>query len=34
MGLDISIEADNYEEFHSEDYYNERNGYFNKQCES
>ena len=30
MGLDINISADNYEELHSDDYYDEKNDYFNK----
>lgn len=30
MGLDINIGADNYEELHSADYYDEKNDYFNK----
>ena len=30
MGLDIHIGVDNYEELHSDDYYDEKNDYFNK----
>lgn len=30
MGLDINIGADNFEELHSADYYDEKNDYFNK----
>jgi len=30
MGLDIHIDTNNYEELHSDDYYDEKNDYFNK----